>query len=177
MACVRLFTLYLCFLRQGLHFASSWWLHLLYSSWMNRQTILISHQKKCLRSETRFSFYTIIIFYDLAVPLFYLWYGLRKFSSSSPNSFLHAWQEAISEYTGTVITVSHDRYFIKQIVNRVIEVKDQTIQDYQGDYNVSCPTVLYFPQLWFSDLWFQREWNMLNSLHITVQLNIHYIHQ
>jgi ATPase subunit of ABC transporter with duplicated ATPase domains len=50
---------------------------------------------------------------------------------------LHAWQEAISEYTGTVITVSHDRYFVKQIVNRVIEVKDQTIQDYKGDYNVS----------------------------------------
>ncbi|CAL4991849.1 unnamed protein product [Urochloa decumbens] len=44
-------------------------------------------------------------------------------------------EEAISEYTGTVITVSHDRYFVKQIVNRVIEVKDQTIQDYKGDYN------------------------------------------
>ncbi|XP_062182300.1 ABC transporter F family member 5-like [Phragmites australis] len=44
-------------------------------------------------------------------------------------------EEAISEYTGTVITVSHDRYFVKQIVNRVIEVNDQTIQDYQGDYN------------------------------------------
>uniref|UniRef100_J3N9I3 ABC transporter domain-containing protein n=1 Tax=Oryza brachyantha TaxID=4533 RepID=J3N9I3_ORYBR len=44
-------------------------------------------------------------------------------------------EEAISEYTGTVITVSHDRYFVKQMVNRVIEVKDQTIQDYQGDYN------------------------------------------
>ncbi|GJN04836.1 hypothetical protein PR202_ga22411 [Eleusine coracana subsp. coracana] len=44
-------------------------------------------------------------------------------------------EEAISEYTGTVITVSHDRYFIKQIVNRVIEVTDQTIQDYKGDYN------------------------------------------
>ena len=55
---------------------------------------------------------------------------------------LHEWQEAISEYTGTVITVSHDRYFIKQIVNRVIEVKDQTIQDYQGDYNVSSPMTL-----------------------------------
>ncbi|KAK7410847.1 hypothetical protein VNO78_01995 [Psophocarpus tetragonolobus] len=44
-------------------------------------------------------------------------------------------EEAITEYQGTVITVSHDRYFIKQIVNRVIEIRDGTIQDYAGDYN------------------------------------------
>lgn len=44
-------------------------------------------------------------------------------------------EEAITEYKGTVVTVSHDRYFIKQIVNRVIEVKDGNLQDYAGDYN------------------------------------------
>ncbi|CAK7355370.1 unnamed protein product [Dovyalis caffra] len=44
-------------------------------------------------------------------------------------------EEAISEYSGTVITVSHDRYFIKQIVNRVVEIKDGKLQDYAGDYN------------------------------------------
>ncbi|URE42861.1 ABC transporter F family member [Musa troglodytarum] len=44
-------------------------------------------------------------------------------------------EEAISEYQGTVITISHDRYFIRQIINRVVEVKDETLQDYAGDYN------------------------------------------
>ncbi|XVF61768.1 hypothetical protein PTKIN_Ptkin08bG0157000 [Pterospermum kingtungense] len=44
-------------------------------------------------------------------------------------------EEAIREYSGTVITVSHDRYFIRQIVNRVVEVKDGHLQDYVGDYN------------------------------------------
>ncbi|KAK4759494.1 hypothetical protein SAY87_022625 [Trapa incisa] len=44
-------------------------------------------------------------------------------------------EEAIREYSGTVITISHDRYFIKQIVNRVIEVKDVSLQDYAGNYN------------------------------------------
>uniref|UniRef100_A0A803L566 ABC transporter domain-containing protein n=2 Tax=Chenopodium quinoa TaxID=63459 RepID=A0A803L566_CHEQI len=44
-------------------------------------------------------------------------------------------EEAIQEYEGTVITVSHDRYLVHQIVNRVIEVKDGNLQDYVGDYN------------------------------------------
>ncbi|KAH7652622.1 Adenosinetriphosphatase protein [Dioscorea alata] len=44
-------------------------------------------------------------------------------------------EEAISEYEGTVITVSHDRYFVRQIVNRVLEVKDKGLSDYAGDYN------------------------------------------
>ncbi|MBA0618515.1 hypothetical protein Godav_027846 [Gossypium davidsonii] len=53
-------------------------------------------------------------------------------------------EEAIREYSGTVITVSHDRFFIKQIVNRVVEVKDGHLQDYVGDYNVSMVALNYF---------------------------------
>ncbi|CAN6567738.1 unnamed protein product [Malus baccata var. baccata] len=44
-------------------------------------------------------------------------------------------EEAITEYKGTVITVSQDRYFIKQIVNRVVEVKGCKLQNYAEDYN------------------------------------------
>lgn len=49
-------------------------------------------------------------------------------------------QEALREYTGTVIAVSHDRYFLRQIVNRVVEVKNEELIDYVGDYNV----ILYY---------------------------------
>ncbi|CAA7034777.1 unnamed protein product [Microthlaspi erraticum] len=44
-------------------------------------------------------------------------------------------EEAIKEYQGTVIMVSHDRYFIRQVVNRVIQVKHGGLEDYAGDYN------------------------------------------
>eukprot|EP00850_Spirogloea_muscicola_P018360 SM000167S02973 [mRNA] locus=s167:227169:231725:+ [translate_table: standard] len=44
-------------------------------------------------------------------------------------------EEALRDFKGTVIAVSHDRYFIKQIVNRVVEVKDRHLQDYVGDYD------------------------------------------
>jgi ATPase subunit of ABC transporter with duplicated ATPase domains len=44
-------------------------------------------------------------------------------------------EEALREYSGTVIAVSHDRYFLRQIVNRVVEVKNQELIDYVGDYN------------------------------------------
>lgn len=32
-------------------------------------------------------------------------------------------EEAIKEFEGSVIAVSHDRYFLKQITTRVIQVK------------------------------------------------------
>lgn len=44
-------------------------------------------------------------------------------------------EDAIREYKGTVVAVSHDRYFLRQIVNRVVEVNNKKLQNYAGDYN------------------------------------------
>ncbi len=42
--------------------------------------------------------------------------------------------EAIREFTGTVIFVSHDRYFIDGLATRVFEVEDRRVHIYPGNY-------------------------------------------
>ncbi|SEM24155.1 ATP-binding cassette, subfamily F, member 3 [Syntrophus gentianae] len=44
-------------------------------------------------------------------------------------------QEALLEYAGTVILVSHDRYFLDRLVNRVIEIRDGQAFEYKGNYS------------------------------------------
>jgi len=41
---------------------------------------------------------------------------------------------ALEKYTGTLIFVSHDREFVSSLATRVLEIKDDTIVDYQGTY-------------------------------------------
>ena len=41
---------------------------------------------------------------------------------------------AIKNYKGTVFIISHDRYFISQVANRIIEIKDSKLFSYNGDY-------------------------------------------
>lgn len=41
---------------------------------------------------------------------------------------------ALSHYEGTLIFVSHDREFVSSLATRVIEIKDQKLIDFQGDY-------------------------------------------
>ncbi|HYA17078.1 MAG TPA: ATP-binding cassette domain-containing protein [Bryobacteraceae bacterium] len=41
---------------------------------------------------------------------------------------------ALQEYTGTVVFVSHDRYFIDKLATRVIEVADGAVHLYPGNY-------------------------------------------
>jgi ATP-binding cassette subfamily F protein 3 len=42
--------------------------------------------------------------------------------------------EALASYTGTVVFVSHDRYFIDRLATKVVEVGDGTAQLYWGNY-------------------------------------------
>jgi ATP-binding cassette subfamily F protein 3 len=44
-------------------------------------------------------------------------------------------EEAIQHYDGTVIIVSHDRYFISQVANKIVEIRDGEFQTYLGDYH------------------------------------------
>lgn len=42
--------------------------------------------------------------------------------------------KALQDFDGTVLIVSHDRFFLKHLVNRVIELDHGTLKTYEGDY-------------------------------------------
>ena len=44
-------------------------------------------------------------------------------------------EEALSGFGGTIITVSHDRYFINRIADRVIEMRPDGVTEYIGNYD------------------------------------------
>ena len=51
---------------------------------------------------------------------------------------LHAteWlEDYISHFKGTVVTISHDRYFLDRVVTRVIEISDGKAEFYSGNYS------------------------------------------
>ena len=43
-------------------------------------------------------------------------------------------EEALLSFDGTILAVSHDRYFIKKLSTRVIEMSGGRLTDYKGDY-------------------------------------------
>lgn len=44
-------------------------------------------------------------------------------------------EEALNNYSGTVLYVSHDRYFINQTASRILELVNQTFVNYIGNYD------------------------------------------
>lgn len=44
-------------------------------------------------------------------------------------------EEALQNYDGTVIIVSHDRYFISKAANKIVEIREGEFRTYLGDYH------------------------------------------
>jgi ATPase subunit of ABC transporter with duplicated ATPase domains len=43
-------------------------------------------------------------------------------------------ESTLENFEGAVLVISHDRYFLDQVVDRVFELKDGTLQSYEGGY-------------------------------------------
>jgi ATP-binding cassette subfamily F protein 3 len=43
--------------------------------------------------------------------------------------------EALQQFTGTLIMVSHDRHFLRSLVNRVFEIDHGQMRIFEGDYD------------------------------------------
>ena len=44
-------------------------------------------------------------------------------------------EEALDQFDGTMLFISHDRYFINRIATKVVEVRDGHLWEYAGDYD------------------------------------------
>ncbi len=44
-------------------------------------------------------------------------------------------EEALSDYKGTILFISHDRYFINKLANKVLLLENETITEYCGNYD------------------------------------------
>ena len=44
-------------------------------------------------------------------------------------------ETALKQYDGTVLIVSHDRFFISQVANKIVEIRNGELRLYRGDYS------------------------------------------
>ena len=44
-------------------------------------------------------------------------------------------EDALSGYTGTILTVSHDRYFINKVATGIVEIRNKVLTVYKGNYD------------------------------------------
>jgi ATP-binding cassette subfamily F protein 3 len=44
-------------------------------------------------------------------------------------------EEALIEFSGTILFISHDRFFINKLAERICEIEDKRITNYYGDYD------------------------------------------
>lgn len=48
---------------------------------------------------------------------------------------IEAVEAALTAFDGTVLVVSHDRYFINEVADRIWEIEDGQLKDYKGNYD------------------------------------------
>ncbi|WP_294386235.1 ABC-F family ATP-binding cassette domain-containing protein [uncultured Clostridium sp.] len=46
-----------------------------------------------------------------------------------------ALEDAILEYDGTLMVISHDRYFLNKVIGRILELKEDGVAEYLGNYS------------------------------------------
>lgn len=46
-----------------------------------------------------------------------------------------ALEDALLNYDGTVLVISHDRYFLNKVINKIYELKEDGIKEYLGNYS------------------------------------------
>ena len=46
-----------------------------------------------------------------------------------------ALEDAILEYDGTLMVISHDRYFLNKVIGRILELKENGVSEYLGNYS------------------------------------------
>jgi ATP-binding cassette subfamily F protein 3 len=44
-------------------------------------------------------------------------------------------EKVIAEFEGTALVVSHDRYFLDRVVDRIVELEEGALTEYPGDYS------------------------------------------
>jgi ATP-binding cassette subfamily F protein 3 len=44
-------------------------------------------------------------------------------------------ESALLRYEGTIVAISHDRYFLDKVVDRIIEIDDGIVRDYPGNFS------------------------------------------
>ena len=76
-------------------------------------------------------------FVQVAIEMLEDGYGATRLSRDRAKR-IAAWnflEEALNNYSGTVLYVSHDRYFINQTCSRILELVNQTFVNYIGNYD------------------------------------------
>jgi len=43
-------------------------------------------------------------------------------------------EAALDDFEGALLVISHDRYFLDQVVDRVVEIEDGALRSYEGGY-------------------------------------------